>query len=64
MNMDKKEAKAWRDIWSAGHGVGGIGAVLPVAELVAELAEDFGAAIGELERWRAPARPPAREKVA
>jgi nitronate monooxygenase len=64
MNMDKKEAKAWRDIWSAGHGVGGIGAVLPVAELVAELAQDFGAAIGELERWRAPARPPAREKVA
>jgi nitronate monooxygenase len=55
MNMDKKEAKAWRDIWSAGHGVGGIGAVVPVERLVDELAAEFEAAIGQLERWRVPA---------
>jgi nitronate monooxygenase len=64
MNMDKKEAKAWRDIWSAGHGVGGIAAVLPVERLVAELGEGFEAAMGELQRWRGRAAAPAREKVA
>ncbi|MFL4976235.1 MAG: NAD(P)H-dependent flavin oxidoreductase, partial [Microvirga sp.] len=64
MNMDKKEAKAWRDIWSAGHGVGGIAAVLPVERLVAELGEDFEIAMGELQRWRGRAAAPAREKVA
>ena len=52
MNMDKKEAKAWRDIWSAGHGVGGIDAVVPVERLVAELVEDFAAATAQLAAWR------------
>ena len=52
MNMDKKEAKAWRDIWSAGHGVGGIDAVVPVDRLVAELAEDFAGATAQLAAWR------------
>ena len=64
MNMDKKEAKAWRDIWSAGHGVGGIDAVMPTQALVAELEADFDRALGELQRWRAHAPAPAREKVA
>jgi nitronate monooxygenase len=64
MNMDKKEAKAWRDIWSAGHGVGGIDAVMPTQALVAELGADFDCALGELQRWRAHAPAPAREKVA
>jgi nitronate monooxygenase len=35
------DAKAWRDIWSAGHGVAGIDAVLPVAELVDQLATEY-----------------------
>ena len=64
MNMDKKEAKAWRDIWSAGHGVGGIDTVMPTQALVAELGADFDCALGELQRWRAHAPAPAREKVA
>lgn len=65
MNMDKKEAKAWRDIWSAGHGVGGIGEVVPVERLVAELAADFDAAAGRLQRWAGRgAAAPVREKVA
>ena len=37
-------AKAWRDIWGSGQGVGAIDAVLPAAELVAKLAEDYRAA--------------------
>jgi len=35
------EAKAWRDVWSAGHGVANIHDVLPVAELAARLATEY-----------------------
>ena len=38
------EAKAWKTIWSAGHGVGSIHDVLPIADLVARLATEFAAA--------------------
>ena len=37
------EAKAWRDIWGAGQGVGTIDDVPPVAALVDQLAEDYDA---------------------
>lgn len=36
--------KAWRDIWSAGHGVGCIHDVLPVANLVSRLEAEYRAA--------------------
>ncbi len=38
------EAKAWRDIWTAGHGVGSIHDAPPVSELVARIAEEYRAA--------------------
>lgn len=38
------DARAWRDIWSAGHGVAGIHEVLPVAELVERLAREYAEA--------------------
>jgi nitronate monooxygenase len=38
------KAKAWRDIWGAGQGVGGIDAVLPTAEVVAQLVREYGEA--------------------
>jgi nitronate monooxygenase len=38
--------KRWRDIWSAGHAVSGVEAVLPVAELVERIAAEYGAARG------------------
>ena len=38
------EAKAWRDMWSAGHGVAAIHDVPPVADLVARLAAEYRAA--------------------
>ena len=37
-------AKAWRDIWGSGQGVGAVDAVLPAAELVAKMAEEYRAA--------------------
>jgi len=36
-----KQIKAWRDVWSAGHGVGSIHDVLPTAQLVDRLYEEY-----------------------
>jgi nitronate monooxygenase len=38
------EKKVWRDIWSAGQGVGQIDKVMPVREVVAKLAAEYTAA--------------------
>lgn len=38
------EAKAWRDIWGAGQGVGSIDEILPVAELVKRMEQEYQAA--------------------
>jgi nitronate monooxygenase len=39
------EAKAWRDIWSAGHGVGSIADAPPAAELCRRLIDEYQAAM-------------------
>jgi nitronate monooxygenase len=44
MNFASTEAKAWRDIWGAGQGVGGVHAVVPAAELVARLGREYAEA--------------------
>ncbi|EGF89356.1 2-nitropropane dioxygenase family protein [Asticcacaulis biprosthecium C19] len=47
IDMDEElnpEAKAWKTIWSAGQGVGSIHEVLPVAELVSRLQQEFNSA--------------------
>jgi nitronate monooxygenase len=38
--------KRWRDVWSAGHAVSGVEAVLPAAELIERVAADYAAARG------------------
>jgi len=38
--------KRWRDVWSAGHSVSGVDAVLPVADLVARTLAEYRAARG------------------
>jgi nitronate monooxygenase len=52
------EAKVWKDIWSAGQGVGGIHDILSTADLCARLAADYRAAIaklaGELDQMHTP----------
>lgn len=50
---DASGPRAWRDIWSAGQGVGGIDAVLPVAEVVDRLAREYADARARLcaESW-------------
>ena len=38
------EAKAWRDIWGSGQGIGAVKSVQPVAELVARLEREYSEA--------------------
>lgn len=42
------EAKAWRDIWGSGQGIGAVKQVLPAAELVARLGREYRAARARL----------------
>lgn len=44
------EAKAWKDIWGAGQGIGAIKAIEPVARRVETLVEQYEAAKDELRR--------------
>jgi len=48
------EAKAWKTVWSAGHGVGSIHETMPVADLITELKTQFQWAV---EDFREKARP-------
>ncbi len=41
MNFGSTRAKPWKDIWSAGQGVGSIDEVLPAREIVARLAAEY-----------------------
>jgi nitronate monooxygenase len=54
------KAKAWRDIWGAGQGVGSIDAVLPARAVIEQLAREYRAARASLEaetRGLAPDQP-------
>jgi nitronate monooxygenase len=43
------EKKVWRDIWSAGQGVGQIQSIQPVAAVVAQLKAEYTAARQRLQ---------------
>jgi nitronate monooxygenase len=40
-SSSSSEAKAWRDIWGSGQGIGAVKSVQPVAELVARLEREY-----------------------
>jgi len=44
MNFGGGAAKAWKDIWGSGQGIGAVKQVLPAAELVARLKREYAAA--------------------
>ena len=49
----KSDAKAWRDIWGAGQGVGNIDDVLPTHDLVLRIEAEYDAARERLAGdWR------------
>ena len=43
-SLADSESKLWRDIWTAGHGVGGIHDIRPVAEIVEDMSAGYRAA--------------------
>jgi nitronate monooxygenase len=45
LSSDEKTAKAWKEIWSAGQGVGSIDDVPDVADLVARLTREYDGAV-------------------
>lgn len=45
--LSSENAKAWKDIWSAGQGTTAINEVLPTAELVKKLHSEYSAALGK-----------------
>ncbi|MEC7256337.1 MAG: nitronate monooxygenase, partial [Pseudomonadota bacterium] len=46
------EAKAWRDIWSAGHGVGPIQSIQTTETIVADLEREYHAALDRIAALR------------
>jgi nitronate monooxygenase len=45
MNFESASgAKAWRDIWGSGQGIGAVDAVVPAANLVDRLAREYSEA--------------------
>jgi len=44
-NFGSTRSKPWKDIWGAGQGVGNIDAVMPVADIVAQLKREYQAAV-------------------
>lgn len=46
------EARAWKTVWSAGHGVGAIDNVLPTAQLVRQLTDEFLSACSDFDTKR------------
>ena len=49
MNFGGASAKAWRDIWGSGQGIGAIEAVMPAADYIARLATEYETAKAELK---------------
>ncbi|MBA4805271.1 MAG: nitronate monooxygenase [Brevundimonas sp.] len=47
-----EEAKAWKTVWSAGQGAGAIRDVVPVADLVARLRDEYSQACDEFDKKR------------
>jgi len=49
-NNEEMRARAWRDIWSAGQGVGSVERIQSTSELIAELESGYRAATARLNR--------------
>ncbi|WP_281982493.1 NAD(P)H-dependent flavin oxidoreductase [Thalassorhabdomicrobium marinisediminis] len=45
----------WKDLWSAGHGLGAVTGSEPVGEIIATLKDEFAAATRRTRRWTAAA---------
>ena len=50
-----RDAKAWRDVWGSGQGIGAVREVVPAARLVDRLAREYGEARARVLRAAGPA---------
>jgi nitronate monooxygenase len=63
LHYAEKQPKAWKDVWSAGHGVGDVKAIESVSGIVARLKREYSAAIAReiedpwLEKYAPPRLP-------
>ena len=55
VSLADARGKAWRDLWSAGHGVGRVKSVQPAADVIREIAAEFDIALARdlADPWRA-----------
>ncbi len=44
------DSKAWKDIWSAGQGVGAVSAVAPTKEIITNLKNEYQQALNQLNQ--------------
>ena len=44
------DAKAWKDIWGAGQGVGSVHSAPPVADIVEQMQTEYDAALERLNK--------------
>lgn len=49
-----EDSKAWRDIWSAGHGIGAVHDIPAMADLVNRLRREYAAAVTAVRTFPAP----------
>ena len=42
---ERSKPKAWKEIWGSGQGIGGVGKVLPAAELIARFKKEYDEAV-------------------
>lgn len=47
-HLENSDAKAWKDIWSAGQGVSTVDKILPISEVVNKLEEEYEQALSKL----------------
>ncbi len=53
VHTENEKSKAWKDIWSAGQGVGSIQDVKPITELVETLREEYVQAVKKMNEQSA-----------
>jgi len=58
------KAKAWRDVWGSGQGIGAVKAVVGAADLVARLTREYDAALDEFAALHAQRRAGRRGQAA
>ena len=48
MNFGSSDAKAWRDVWGSGQGIGAVNGIVPAAERIALLKQQYQAALDRI----------------